>query len=203
MFTLPLPASIPITIPPPAPPPPPPHHSRTSISSPRSDTKSPHRGGSNTPKPSQCGSVSPVAYFGKPSHTNASSLPSSSVMHNTNGKPVLGLLGSGLKKENGGVGSSASSVSGLSSTPITSSSTQVRVNNYPAGKFQGVVPSPHYLGPNYLSANNNGNGISAVQTPAVMDRDLERAQKMCDVCPGLEQEVSSNILHHCVCLHYD
>lgn len=198
VFMSPLPVSIPITIPPPAPPPPPPNHPRASNNS-LSETKSPFNVRSNTPIPTPSGSASPVTTFGK--QPTLSVVSSTSVANHIN-KSGINASGLGLRKDSiGGIASSSSSGSGPSiptatATPATSSSTQVRVNNYPGGKLHPSTQAYGSVGGNYLGSNGmNGNnqthvGVPVPVLPPAIDRDLERAQKMCEVCPSLEQEIA-------------
>ncbi|KAH9811550.1 hypothetical protein DFH28DRAFT_1097325 [Melampsora americana] len=196
VFMSPLPVSIPITIPPPAPPPPPPNHQKASNNS-LSETKSLFNVRSNTPIPTPSGSASPVATFGKQPTLN---VISSTPVANQMPKSSINLSAATLRKDSiGGIASSSSSGSGPS-IPIASatpapSSTQVRVNNYPGGKLHTSTQAYGSVGGNYLGSNgmggNNQTHVGAVVQvpPPTIDRDLERAQKMCEVCPSLEQEI--------------
>ncbi|EGG07939.1 uncharacterized protein MELLADRAFT_62246 [Melampsora larici-populina 98AG31] len=198
VFMSPLPVSIPITIPPPAPPPPPPNHPRASNNS-LSEAKSSFNVRSNTPIPTPSGSNSPVTTFGKqPTLNVVSSTPAA----NQIAKSSITANGLGLRKDSiGGIASSSSSGSAPSipittATPAASSSTQVRVNNYPGGKLHPSTQAygsvgGNYVGSNGMSGNNQPHVGATVQvSPPVIDRDLERAQRMCEVCPSLEQEIA-------------
>lgn len=201
VFKSPLPLSVPITIPPPAPPPPPPSHLK-----PAQVPNSIPQPGSTTPKASiPSGSLSPTVNFNKSGVNPQLGSPSPSPISSSHAKAPTssnsGPNNSSLRNEisggptsghasNGFQGSMGSPSIGTGTTSMASKQ-QLRVNNYPSPKHFAGYPSPGYpVGSNTNLPGSLPPGPPPPPPPVLVDKELERAQRMLDVCPGLSQEIS-------------
>ncbi|KAH9467511.1 hypothetical protein Pst134EA_011152 [Puccinia striiformis f. sp. tritici] len=111
----------------------------------------------------------------------------SSLQNELNGNsPINGYLASS--------GFHSSTAPSINTSTGPSNSQQFRVSNYPSPKNFVVYSNP----PGYPTPNNQPAilgpgelvGGPPPPPPILIDQDLERAQRMLDVCPGLAQKIA-------------